>query len=68
MLAGLAAGFAGAMVFTRFLDPLLFRVNARDPLTFGVAAGTVVAVALFACYLPARRAAKVDPMIALRSQ
>ena len=68
VMAGLAAGLAAAMVFTRFMNSLLFRVNARDPVTFGVATGTLIAVSLFACYLPARRAAKVDPIIALRSE
>jgi putative ABC transport system permease protein len=65
---GLAAGFGGAIVFTRFMSALLFRVDSRDPLTFGIAAGTLIAVSMLACYLPARRAAKVDPMIALRSE
>ncbi len=68
VLAGLALGLAGAMVFTRFMTSLLFRVNSRDPLTFGIAAGTLIVVSLFACYLPARRAARVDPMTALRSE
>jgi putative ABC transport system permease protein len=68
VLAGLAVGLAGAMVFTRFMSSLLFRVNSRDPLTFGISAGTLVVVSLFACYLPARRAARVDPMAALRSE
>ena len=66
--AGLAGGLVGAWVFTRFMNALLFRVNSRDPLTFGIAAGTMIVVSLLACYLPARRAAKVDPMIALRSE
>jgi predicted permease len=68
VLAGLALGLSGALVFTRFMTSLLFRVNSRDPLTFGIAAGTLIAVSLFACYLPARRAARVDPMTALRSE
>jgi putative ABC transport system permease protein len=68
VLMGLAVGLAGAMVFTRFMNSLLFRVHSRDPLTFGIAAGTLIAVSLFACYLPARRAARVDPMTALRSE
>ena len=68
VLAGLGVGLAGAMVFTRFMNSLLFRVNSRDPLTFGTAAGTLILVSLFACCLPARRAARVDPMTALRSE
>jgi putative ABC transport system permease protein len=50
------------------MSSLLFRVNSRDPLTFGIAAGTLIVVSLFACYLPARRASRVDPMTALRSE
>ena len=65
---GLAAGLAGALIFTRFMSSLLFRVNAHDPFTLAVAAGTLVLVSLVACYLPARRAAKLDPMTALRSE
>jgi putative ABC transport system permease protein len=68
VLVGLGAGLGAAMVFTRFLHSLLFRVDSRDPLTFGIAAGTLIVVSLFACYLPARRAARVDPMTALRSE
>jgi putative ABC transport system permease protein len=66
--AGAAAGLVGAWFLTRFLQPLLFRVSPRDGVTFGVAAGVLVAVSLAACYLPARRASQVDPMEALREQ
>jgi hypothetical protein len=52
VLAGLAVGFGGARVLTRFVNSLLFRVNSRDPLTFGIAAGILIAVSLFACYCP----------------
>jgi len=66
--AGLAAGLLGSILLTRWMGPLLFRVNARDPLIFAVAAGTLVAVSAAACFIPARRAAMVDPLVALRSE
>jgi putative ABC transport system permease protein len=65
---GLAIGLAGTVIATRFMAALLFRVNARDPLTFGIASATLIVVSVFACYLPARRAARVDPIIALRCE
>jgi putative ABC transport system permease protein len=65
---GLAAGLAGSIVLTRWMGPLLFRVNPRDPLIFGIAIGTLVAVSAAACFVPARRAAMVDPLVALRSE
>jgi len=63
---GLATGMVGALVSTRMLRSLVFDVSPTDPLTFAVAAGLLAAIALAASYVPARRAMRVDPMIALR--
>ena len=64
--AGLTLGIAGSLLFTRVLSSLLFGVTPTDPVTFGLVSSTLVFVALVACYVPARRAAKVNPTIALR--
>lgn len=66
--AGLTIGLAGTAIATRFMSALRFRAGSRDPLTFGSATATLNVVSLFACYLPTRRAAKVDPIIALRGE
>ncbi len=63
---GVAVGVAGALAITRLMSGLLFDVSASDPLTFAAIALLLIAVAILACYIPARRATKVDPMIALR--
>jgi putative ABC transport system permease protein len=63
---GLAGGLIGAFVTTRFLRGLLASLDPLDPLTFGAATAFLTIVALTASYLPARRAASVDPIVALR--
>jgi predicted permease len=65
-LAGIAIGSAAALALTRLMRSLLFEVSPVDPLTFVGIAALLVAVALAACYVPARRAMRVDPMTALR--
>jgi len=64
-LVGIGVGLAGAFGFTRLLASLLFGVNASDPLTYVGISLLLALVALLACYLPARRAARLDPMNAL---
>ena len=65
-IAGILIGFGGALALTRLMRSLLFEVNPTDPLTFTGIAVLLIIVALLACWIPARRATKVDPMIALR--
>jgi predicted permease len=67
-LAGILIGFVGALALTRLMGTMLYGVRPTDPLTFVSVAAVLGAIAMLACYLPARRAMKVDPMEALRHQ
>ncbi len=67
-VAGVALGTAAGLLVTGFMGSLLYGVQARDPLTFAAAPAVLVAVALLAGYLPARRAARIDPISALRME
>ncbi|HEX7958604.1 MAG TPA: FtsX-like permease family protein, partial [Terriglobales bacterium] len=63
---GIAAGILAALILTRFMSSMLFGVHPADPLTFVAVSIVLLLVVLFACYVPARRATKIDPMVALR--
>jgi putative ABC transport system permease protein len=65
-LIGLVIGLGGALGLTRYISTILYNVPPRDPVTLAWVAAVLAAVALLACYIPARRATKVDPMVALR--
>ena len=65
-LVGVILGLGGAFALTRVMSTLLFGVTAKDPITFGLVAALLMAVAFIACFIPARRATKVDPLVALR--
>jgi predicted permease len=65
---GILLGVAGALAFTRVLDSLLYGVSSRDPLTFAALSALLAAVALLASWVPARRASRVSPMVAIRAE
>jgi putative ABC transport system permease protein len=67
-LAGALLGLGGALALTRLVKTLLFGVSATDPLTFAAVATLLMLVAMLACWIPARRATRVDPLVALRHE
>jgi ABC-type antimicrobial peptide transport system permease subunit len=65
---GTLISVAGALALSRWIEGLLFGVTATDPATIAAVVATLLAVALVACWIPARRAARVDPIVALRAE
>jgi putative ABC transport system permease protein len=66
VITGVLIGFAAALLVGRFLSRMLYGVSASDPLSVAGAAAVLLVIALLACYLPARWASRVDPLLALR--
>jgi ABC-type antimicrobial peptide transport system permease subunit len=66
--SGVAIGLAGALIVARLMESLLFGIGATDPLTFASVPALLALVALVASYVPARRASRIDPMLALRHE
>src|SRR6202041_636337 len=67
-IAGAVIGLVGALIVAHLMAGVLYGVRPADPVTFGVVALLLIAVALLACYIPARRAIRVDPLVALRHE
>ena len=66
VVSGMVIGFAGALALSRVIESLLFEVSTIDPVMFAIMAAVLAAVAMLSCFLPAYRAVRIDPMIALR--
>jgi ABC-type antimicrobial peptide transport system permease subunit len=65
---GIIIGLTGAFAATRLLSQMLYGVTASDPITYAVVAGLLLATAVMACIVPARRATRIDPLVALRHE
>ena len=68
VVLGLTIGLVGALFLARWISSLLFGIEPRDPLTFAGVAAVLTAVAFVACYIPARRTTRIDPIVALRCE
>jgi putative ABC transport system permease protein len=68
VIVGVGAGLVGSLWTARLLESVLFQVSSNDPLTLAVVAGGIMGVSLVACYVPARRASRIEPQVALRTE